>query len=283
MKVVLYVNGEEGLLTSKVALSHSDISHIVIPQGRENQEIAAFASKNCISIEEREEKTAIDLEEYSGCVLLSSAFPFKILDAEVNAVSQAVNFHAAILPKYRGIHGGAWARINDEPELGVTVHEINEKFDDGKILAIEKFRVLDEDTFSDMHEKTMKALRTIVVDFLTGELNISEKFDDNNGVYWRARTPVDGRVSWHSDVRTVFVFIRALARPGIWAWSNYNRHHFIFKNSQMTEEKVNGLIPGTVILRGSDIYVVCGNSQLLKIVDYDSNSGSTLKDGMVLH
>lgn len=37
----------------------------------------------------------------------------------LNAVdSPMVNIHVGITPKYRGVHGGYWALVNDDPEIG---------------------------------------------------------------------------------------------------------------------------------------------------------------------
>ena len=41
-----------------------------------------------------------------------------------------------MLPKYRGIYPVFWAMINGEKEIGITIHFINEKIDDGDIILI---------------------------------------------------------------------------------------------------------------------------------------------------
>ena len=46
-----------------------------------------------------------------------------------------VNLHAGITPLYRGAHGGIWAVIQKDFEnVGVTIHEIDEGIDTGRIL-----------------------------------------------------------------------------------------------------------------------------------------------------
>ena len=44
-----------------------------------------------------------------------------------------VNVHLAPLPAYRGRHPLQWALINGEETFGVTIHDINDDFDDGAI------------------------------------------------------------------------------------------------------------------------------------------------------
>jgi methionyl-tRNA formyltransferase len=46
-----------------------------------------------------------------------------------------INYHAGITPKYRGVHGGYWARAEgDDRNFGVTVHLIDEGIDTGGVL-----------------------------------------------------------------------------------------------------------------------------------------------------
>jgi hypothetical protein len=46
-----------------------------------------------------------------------------------------INFHAGINPRYRGLMGGYWARINDDVgNFGATVHLVDEGVDTGGIL-----------------------------------------------------------------------------------------------------------------------------------------------------
>jgi methionyl-tRNA formyltransferase len=45
-----------------------------------------------------------------------------------------INIHYSMLPKYRGLHSTVWAILNDEKELGLSIHIMNEFIDDGPIL-----------------------------------------------------------------------------------------------------------------------------------------------------
>jgi methionyl-tRNA formyltransferase len=46
-----------------------------------------------------------------------------------------INYHAGITPKYRGVHGGYWAKAEGDPgNFGVTVHLIDKGIDTGEVL-----------------------------------------------------------------------------------------------------------------------------------------------------
>lgn len=56
--------------------------------------------------------------------------------ATLSAIScPVINFHAGINPRYRGLMGGYWARVNrDEENFGATVHLVDTGVDTGEVL-----------------------------------------------------------------------------------------------------------------------------------------------------
>lgn len=49
-----------------------------------------------------------------------------------------INIHYSLLPSYRGLHSTAWAIMNGEEYLGLTIHIMNQFIDDGPILHQKK-------------------------------------------------------------------------------------------------------------------------------------------------
>ncbi|MCO5233150.1 MAG: formyl transferase [Chitinophagales bacterium] len=69
----------------------------------------------------------------------------KVLNA-INAIF--INTHAGITPKYRGVHGGYWALVNnDKDNCGVTVHLVDEGIDTGGVLFQDIIKVSKNDNF----------------------------------------------------------------------------------------------------------------------------------------
>ena len=61
----------------------------------------------------------------------------RLIEREVLGAISApfINYHAGITPKYRGVHGGYWAKVEDDlGNFGVTVHLIDEGIDTGAVL-----------------------------------------------------------------------------------------------------------------------------------------------------
>ena len=45
------------------------------------------------------------------------------------------NKHCGLLPSYKGVYPVFWALLHGESNLGVTIHLMNEQFDDGRVLS----------------------------------------------------------------------------------------------------------------------------------------------------
>ncbi|MBV6485994.1 MAG: Phosphoribosylglycinamide formyltransferase [Flavobacteriales bacterium] len=78
---------------------------------------------------------------------LVKAFPDKI-----------INIHPALLPKYggKGMYGDKVHETvvaNNEKESGITIHYVNEKYDEGNIIFQAKCEVLASDNASDLAKK----------------------------------------------------------------------------------------------------------------------------------
>ena len=97
----------------------------------------------------------------------------KIISKDVVEKYTIINTHPSLLPKYRGMHGLAWAMLNQEKELGFSIHLMNEFIDDGDIL--EQYKILYSgqtskevmDMFDDYVENN---LGRVVQSYLKGDL-----------------------------------------------------------------------------------------------------------------
>ncbi|WP_378179957.1 phosphoribosylglycinamide formyltransferase [Aquimarina sp. SS2-1] len=95
-------------------------------------------------------------------------FPKKIIDAFPDKV---INVHPALLPKYggKGMYGmnvhEAVVR-NKEKETGITIHYVNEHYDEGAIIFQAKTQVFDDDAADDVakaiHELEYKHFPVVI-------------------------------------------------------------------------------------------------------------------------
>ena len=60
-----------------------------------------------------------------------------------------INYHAGVTPKYRGVHGGYWAKAEgDDGNFGVTVHLVDEGIDTGAVLYQARLAASTADNYS---------------------------------------------------------------------------------------------------------------------------------------
>lgn len=107
-------------------------------------------------------------------------FPKKILKEFPNKV---VNIHPALLPKYggKGMHGKNVHKAvleNKETETGITIHYVNEKYDDGEIIAQIKTKLGRYDTLEDVTEK-IQELEMEHFPKVINKLLFPERYDTN--------------------------------------------------------------------------------------------------------
>jgi phosphoribosylglycinamide formyltransferase-1 len=96
----------------------------------ENQIIEILKNKN------------IDIVFLAGFMRILSK---KIIDTNI----PIINIHPSLLPKYRGINSIERAYNSNDKEIGVTIHYVNERVDEGEIIVqesieLDKSKSLDE-------------------------------------------------------------------------------------------------------------------------------------------
>ena len=69
----------------------------------------------------------------------------------------SINFHPS-LPKYRGVGGVNYAIYNNDKYFGYTVHIINKKIDNGKILFVDKFKIRKNESVDSLLSRTHKKM-----------------------------------------------------------------------------------------------------------------------------
>lgn len=91
-------------------------------------------------------------------VVISIASP-KIFKADLLTAPTkgCVNYHTALLPRYRGRQPLFWALLHGEKEVGITVHMMDEKLDNGRILAQRAIPIEPGDSLHNLYEKTIAA------------------------------------------------------------------------------------------------------------------------------
>ena len=100
-----------------------------------------------------------DLALVFGCRKIAPLLPIRM-----------INVHRGILPNYRGLDSDLWAIYNDDFEnIGVTLHEINEGLDTGKVLATERFKFSPRDKIYHLRYRTTLLATEMMIRLLSSK------------------------------------------------------------------------------------------------------------------
>ena len=125
-------------------------------------------------VTEKLKKAKIDWIVLAGFLI---KFPSSILKEFPNKV---INIHPALLPKYggKGMYGLNVHKAvieNQENETGITIHFVNENYDEGKIIFQAKAEVLPSDTAeivaSKIHELEQTHFPKVVEELIEKDIN----------------------------------------------------------------------------------------------------------------
>ena len=89
-------------------------------------------------------------------LIISIAFP-EIFKSEILYTPKhgCINYHTALLPKYRGRQPLFWALFNNEKETGITIHKMDKNIDKGMIILQQSISIENIDTINNLYKKTI--------------------------------------------------------------------------------------------------------------------------------
>lgn len=105
-------------------------------------------------------------------VACSQVFKKELLDIPKKTY---INYHTSLLPKYRGRQPLFWALLNKEKQVGISIHEIDEKLDNGPIIVQRKVIIDNKDTLHSLYLKTIKIGPKLLLDAIN---KIGNDFSD---------------------------------------------------------------------------------------------------------
>jgi len=123
-----------------------------------------------------------------------------------------INLHASLLPKYRGAAPVPHAILNGETQTGVTIFRLNERLDEGDILAQEVEPILPRDTSATLLARLAvlgaKVLTQTIASLIAG--SIVPRPQPATGASHAPRLrKEDGRIRWNTSCAQIDRMVRA--------------------------------------------------------------------------
>jgi len=143
-RVALIVCNKPGAGVLDIAARHGIPVHMI--------DKSAFSAETFVEL----------LKSYHPSLLVLAGFLWKVPDSVVRAFAgRIINIHPALLPKYggKGMYGAyvhqAVVSAGDK-ESGITIHYVNEHYDEGAVVLQARCSLIPEDTPEQLAEKIHK-------------------------------------------------------------------------------------------------------------------------------
>lgn len=172
-----------------------------------------------------------------------------------------LNVHDALLPAYAGFSPLIWALLNDEKEVGVTAHMMDETLDAGPIVLQRAVPVGPRDTTADLFGKTLELFGPITVDALTEIASGRTDFvaqDRTKASFFHKRAEEDIRIDWRWTAEELDRLVRAQSAPYPQAFCFHKGRRLEIVQARVSAA-VYGGTPGRIFYREDDgVAVVAG-------------------------
>jgi methionyl-tRNA formyltransferase len=184
----------------------------------------------------------------------------------------AFNMHGSLLPKYRGRVPVNWAIIKGEKETGVTLHEMVEKPDAGRIVDQMAVPILPNDQALDVFNKITAAGEAVLgraLPWLIDGSAVLKPQDLGQGSYFGGRKPEDGIIDWHDSAQNIHNLIRAVAPPYPGATTTVNSRAVKITRSALAPERFTHSNRGCLDVSPERCIALCGDGKTLRILQME--------------
>lgn len=133
-----------------------------------------------------------------------------------------INLHGSLLPKYRGAAPIQYSLINHDKVTGVTLMEMIDKMDAGRMYAKKEVAILEDDNMTSLFEKIGTAAKELILEYLPkyidGELK-GETQDESQVSFCPTIKPEEEKINFNLPIENVLGWIRALSdHPGAYTF-----------------------------------------------------------------
>lgn len=201
-----------------------------------------------------------------------ASFPFGVFNA-----------HPGDLPRYRGNACPNWAILNDEPHVGLCIHQMVDELDAGPVALRDHFS-LDQstdvaDVYAWLRTRIPELFLELVKQAARSELQlVPQPADERLALRCYPRRPDDSRIDWSRKATDVHRLIRASTRPsqGAFTMLESQRRVTIWRAVVEPAGETFLAIPGQVCRAAAgDPVVACGEGMVrLTELSVEGCSGS---------
>jgi methionyl-tRNA formyltransferase len=172
-----------------------------------------------------------------------------------------LNVHASLLPRYRGAAPITWAIVRGEKETGITLMQMDEGMDTGRMLERFATPIGENETAAELSERLSlvgaEAVRRGIPRFIKGDY-LPERQDDALATMAPMLKKEDGVIDWTQPAQAVHDHVRGM-NPWPGASTVHHEKPVKVHLTRVAEHARAGATPGTVIFADkAHVVVACG-------------------------
>jgi methionyl-tRNA formyltransferase len=175
-----------------------------------------------------------------------------------------INLHGSLLPKYRGASPIQSAIINGETQTGMTMMEMIDKMDAGKMYAKEIVDISPEDNTTSLFDKMAVAAANLIIRELPNYLEDKlpgEEQNESEVTYCSMIKPEDEKISLDKTTDEIVNLIRGLSdEPG--GYLLENDHKFKIYKARKINDIVSDEVGKIIKCDKFGLYMQCKDGQL---------------------
>ncbi|MFA6197407.1 MAG: formyltransferase family protein [Sulfurimonas sp.] len=163
----LYKASKEKILDIEIVLVISNNTNAKALQNAKEYKIANFLLNDITS--DNPHARMEELLHAHGCEYIFLSGYMKKLSSNITTNFKVINSHPSLLPNYSG--AGMYGRFvheaiikNKEAISGVTIHEVNENYDEGKIILQKSISLSKDETVDSLQVKIKALEATAIID-----------------------------------------------------------------------------------------------------------------------
>jgi methionyl-tRNA formyltransferase len=230
LKVLLFTSQDIGNEVFAYLHAHSDVELRVVTQRtrrdeiygyRPTAELCAAANVPCYMPKAFDEAFLQEIAAFAPDIAICAYYP-RIFPPALLRIPRlgCVNLHPGLLPDYRGTFPTAWCILNEEIDIGITVHFMDATIDTGDIIAQRRHKIGDDETGHELYRRSMKLCADLFIDTFDSIVRgtIERKPQAPGGSYYNRIEP-QYRIDWHLPRRQLRNQIRVHAKPYFPAYS----------------------------------------------------------------
>ncbi len=180
-----------------------------------------------------------------------------------------INVHFSLLPKYRGASPVQWALRKGENKTGITIFELNEKMDEGPILAQTEVSIRSEENAGELLQRMAQIGAEFLADTVSRISELTPKPQNHaEATYAPLIKKQDGRIDWTEPAIQIERLVRAF-NPWPSSFTFFKGKRLKILEGRVPDAKFSGTtpgVPGEILNISQDgITVACGHNSIFQI------------------